>query len=112
MNPGRAQLTFDRRYAVILLTSVVSVSASAGSWALFPKRAADSSCAAAAVAAAARRFARSESVAKAERLVYLKLMEKTQNTDPFKFILYSAKIGEQVPPMGDHAEEPLLPPAR
>jgi len=39
-------------------------------------------------------------------------MEKSQNTDPFKFILYSAKIGEQVPPMGDHAEEPLLPPAR
>ena len=50
------------------------------------------------------RFARSESVAKAERLVYLKLMEKTQNMDPFKFILYSAKIGEQVPQMGDHAE--------
>jgi hypothetical protein len=23
-----------------------------------------------------------------------------QNTDPFKFILYSAKIGEQVPQMG------------
>ena len=36
--------------------------------------------------------------------VYLKLMEKSQNTDPFKFILYSAKIGEQVPQMGDHAE--------
>jgi hypothetical protein len=34
------------------------------------------------------------------------LMEKTQNTDPFKFILYSGKIGEQVPQMGDHAEEP------
>jgi glyoxylase-like metal-dependent hydrolase (beta-lactamase superfamily II) len=50
------------------------------------------------------RFARSESVAKAEHLVYLKLMEKNQNTDPFKFILYSAKIGEQVPQMGDHAE--------
>jgi hypothetical protein len=51
------------------------------------------------------RFARSESVAKAERLVYLKLMEKNQNTDPFKFILYSAKIGEQVPKMGDDPEE-------
>jgi hypothetical protein len=24
-------------------------------------------------------------------------MEKYQNTDPFKFILYSAKIGEQTP---------------
>jgi hypothetical protein len=32
-------------------------------------------------------------------------MEKNQNTDPFKFILYSAKIGEQVPQMGDHPEE-------
>ena len=37
--------------------------------------------------------------AKAERLVYLKLMEKYQNTDPFKYILYSAKIGEQTPAM-------------
>jgi hypothetical protein len=45
------------------------------------------------------RFEHSESVAKAERLVYLKLMEKFQNTDPFKFILYSAKIGEQTPQM-------------
>lgn len=40
------------------------------------------------------RFEHSESVAKAKRLVYLKLMEKNQNTDPFKFILYSAKIDE------------------
>ncbi len=45
------------------------------------------------------RFGHSESVAKAERLVYLKLMEKYQNTDPFKFILYSAKIAEQTPQM-------------
>ncbi len=45
------------------------------------------------------RFEHSESVAKAERLVYLKLMEKYQNTDPFKFILYSAKIKEQTPQM-------------
>ena len=43
------------------------------------------------------RFARSTSVANAKRLVYLKLMEKHQNTDPFKFIIYSAKIGEQTP---------------
>jgi glyoxylase-like metal-dependent hydrolase (beta-lactamase superfamily II) len=41
------------------------------------------------------RFEHSESVARAKRLVYLKLMEKNQNTDPFKFILYSAKIDEQ-----------------
>jgi glyoxylase-like metal-dependent hydrolase (beta-lactamase superfamily II) len=43
------------------------------------------------------RFGRTQSLAEVERLVYLKLMEKYQNTDPFKFILYSAKIGEQTP---------------
>ena len=45
------------------------------------------------------RFEHSESVARVKRRVYLKLMEKHQNTDPFKFILYSAKIGEQTPQM-------------
>jgi hypothetical protein len=45
------------------------------------------------------RFKNSEPVAKAKRLVYLKLMEKNQNTDPFKFIIYSAKSGEQTPQM-------------
>jgi glyoxylase-like metal-dependent hydrolase (beta-lactamase superfamily II) len=45
------------------------------------------------------RFLQSDSVVKAKRLVYLKLMEKNQNTDPFKYILYSAKIGEQTPRM-------------
>jgi glyoxylase-like metal-dependent hydrolase (beta-lactamase superfamily II) len=45
------------------------------------------------------RFGLSASVAHAKRLVYLKLMEKHQNTDPFKFIIYSAKIGEQTPQM-------------
>ena len=45
------------------------------------------------------RFEHSDAVAKAKRLVYLKLMEKNQNTDPFKFIIYSAKIGEQTPQM-------------
>ncbi len=45
------------------------------------------------------RFEHSESVAKAKQLVYLKLMEKNQNTDPFKYILYSAKIGEQTQQM-------------
>jgi glyoxylase-like metal-dependent hydrolase (beta-lactamase superfamily II) len=44
-------------------------------------------------------FKNSQSVARAKRLVYLKLMEKNQNTDPFKFILYSAKSGEQTPQM-------------
>jgi glyoxylase-like metal-dependent hydrolase (beta-lactamase superfamily II) len=45
------------------------------------------------------RFEHSTSVANAKRLVYLKLMENYQNTDPFKFIIYSAKIGEQTPQM-------------
>jgi glyoxylase-like metal-dependent hydrolase (beta-lactamase superfamily II) len=43
------------------------------------------------------RFEHSDAVAKVKRLVYLKLMEKNQNTDPFKFIIYSAVIGEQTP---------------
>jgi len=41
------------------------------------------------------RFASSSPVTNAKRLVYLKLMEKHQNTDPFKFIIYSAKADEQ-----------------
>src|ERR1700745_2004752 len=45
------------------------------------------------------RFDHSPAVANATRLVYLKLMEKNQNTDPFKFILYSGKIDEQTPQM-------------
>jgi glyoxylase-like metal-dependent hydrolase (beta-lactamase superfamily II) len=45
------------------------------------------------------RFERSREVANAKRLVYLKLMEKHQNTDPFKFIIYSGRIGEQTPQM-------------
>jgi alkyl sulfatase BDS1-like metallo-beta-lactamase superfamily hydrolase len=49
--------------------------------------------------ASAARFGRTETIAKAEQLVYLKLMEKYQNTDPFKYILYSAKIGEQTSAM-------------
>jgi hypothetical protein len=47
----------------------------------------------------ASRFEHSDSVANAKRLVCLKLMEKNQNTDPFKFIIYSSKIGEQTPQM-------------
>src|SRR6266536_2505142 len=43
------------------------------------------------------RFPRSDSVKRARRFAYLKLMEKNQNTDPFKFIIYSGKIGEQTP---------------
>jgi hypothetical protein len=45
------------------------------------------------------RFTGSKSIAGAKELVYLKLVEKNQNTDPFKFIIYSGKIGEQTPAM-------------
>jgi glyoxylase-like metal-dependent hydrolase (beta-lactamase superfamily II) len=44
-----------------------------------------------------KRFASSPPVASAKRLVYFKLMEKYQNTDPFKFIIYSSRIKEQTP---------------
>ena len=43
------------------------------------------------------KFPDSDSVIRAKRFAYLKLMEKNQNTDPFKFIIYSGKIGEQTP---------------
>jgi hypothetical protein len=43
------------------------------------------------------KFPNSDSVKRAKRLAYLKLMERNQNTDPFKFIIYSAKIDEQTP---------------
>jgi glyoxylase-like metal-dependent hydrolase (beta-lactamase superfamily II) len=45
------------------------------------------------------RFAESTSLANVERLTYLKLMEKYQEFDPFKFIIYSGKIGDQTPQM-------------
>ena len=53
--------------------------------------------AAALLASCGSRFEGSSSIANAKRFVYLKLMEKHQNTDPFKFIIYSGKIGEQTP---------------
>jgi len=43
------------------------------------------------------KFPDSDSLKRAKRFAYLKLMEKNQNTDPFKFIIYSARIGEQTP---------------
>jgi alkyl sulfatase BDS1-like metallo-beta-lactamase superfamily hydrolase len=43
------------------------------------------------------KYPNSEALKRAKHFVYLKLMEKNQNTDPFKFIIYSAKIGEQTP---------------
>lgn len=49
--------------------------------------------------AACARFGHTPALQQASRSAYLKLMEKYQNTDPFKFILYSAKAGEQIPAM-------------
>jgi glyoxylase-like metal-dependent hydrolase (beta-lactamase superfamily II) len=43
------------------------------------------------------KFPNSEGLKRAKRFAYLKLMEKNQNTDPFKFIIYSTKAGEQTP---------------
>lgn len=43
------------------------------------------------------KFPNSGSLGMAKRLAYLKLMEKNQNTDPFKFIIYSGRIHEQTP---------------
>ena len=43
------------------------------------------------------KFPSSEALKRDKRFAYLKLMEKNQNTDPFKFIIYSAKAGEQTP---------------
>jgi glyoxylase-like metal-dependent hydrolase (beta-lactamase superfamily II) len=43
------------------------------------------------------KFPQSEALKRAKRFAYLKLMEKNQNTDPFKFIIYSTKAGEQTP---------------
>jgi len=45
------------------------------------------------------RFTHSEDFSKVERLVYFKLMEKYQNNDPFKFIIYASKAGAQLPQM-------------
>jgi glyoxylase-like metal-dependent hydrolase (beta-lactamase superfamily II) len=50
------------------------------------------------------KFPDSDRLKRARRFAYLKLMEKNQNTDPFKFIIYSGQIGEQTPQM--NAEHP------
>jgi hypothetical protein len=52
------------------------------------------------------RFAESESLDDVERLTYLKLMEKYQEFDPFKFIIYSGRIGAQTPQMESKAQMP------
>jgi glyoxylase-like metal-dependent hydrolase (beta-lactamase superfamily II) len=53
--------------------------------------------AAALIESAETKFPSSASLKRAKRFAYLKLMEKNQNTDPFKFIIYSGKIGAQTP---------------
>jgi hypothetical protein len=41
-----------------------------------------------------------------ERLIYLKLMEQNQNSDPFKFLLFSAKARQQTPQINDGHDKP------
>ena len=64
------------------------------------------------------RFAGSKSLAEVERLTYLKLMEKYQEFNPFKFIIYSGRIGDPTPQIGQGQfvgdyntffNEPLIP---
>ena len=45
------------------------------------------------------RFAGSKPLDELKRLTYLKLMEKYQEFNPFKFIIYSTQIGHQLPQM-------------
>ena len=41
------------------------------------------------------KFPGSNLLKRAKRFAYLKLIEKNQNTDPFKFIIYSGKIHQE-----------------
>jgi glyoxylase-like metal-dependent hydrolase (beta-lactamase superfamily II) len=52
------------------------------------------------------RYASSESVRNIERLIYLKLMEQNQNSDPFKFLLFSAKARQQTPQLNEEKNRP------
>jgi hypothetical protein len=45
--------------------------------------------------AARERLPESAALARVQRLAYLKLKEKYQNTNPFKFIIYSSRAGEE-----------------
>ena len=49
------------------------------------------------IESAEAKFPGSEPLKRARRFASLKLIEKNQNTDPFKFIIYSAQVGEQTP---------------
>src|SRR5262252_9728768 len=52
------------------------------------------------------RFAGSKSLDEVKRLTYLKLMEKYQEFNPFKFIIYSTQIGNQIPQMDSKPQTP------
>jgi len=52
------------------------------------------------------RFAGSKSLDDVRRLTYLKLMEKYQEFNPFKFIIYSGQIGAQVPQIESKGQIP------
>jgi glyoxylase-like metal-dependent hydrolase (beta-lactamase superfamily II) len=54
------------------------------------------------------RFPGSSSLAGVERFTYLKLMEKYQEFDPFKFIIYSGMIGDQPPQIDSKEQRPRL----
>jgi glyoxylase-like metal-dependent hydrolase (beta-lactamase superfamily II) len=56
--------------------------------------------AASVVEATRGRYPDSGAMAAAGRLAYLELMEKYQDLNPFKFIVYAGKAGEQLPRMG------------
>jgi glyoxylase-like metal-dependent hydrolase (beta-lactamase superfamily II) len=58
------------------------------------------------IESAEAKFPGSDSLKRAKRLIYLKLMEKSQNTDPFKFIIYSGKIGVQTPQINPQDVKP------
>jgi glyoxylase-like metal-dependent hydrolase (beta-lactamase superfamily II) len=49
------------------------------------------------IESAEAKFPHSDALKGSKRFAYLKLIEKNQNTDPFKFIIYSGRIGEQTP---------------
>jgi hypothetical protein len=54
------------------------------------------------------RFTESQSWRAVERVTYLKLMEKYQEFDPFKFIIYSSRIGHELPQMDSKAQHPRM----
>ncbi|MCX7175813.1 MAG: MBL fold metallo-hydrolase [Proteobacteria bacterium] len=57
------------------------------------------------------RFPQSQSLNEAERLSYLKLMEKYQEFNPFKFIIYAGRAGMEVPKI-DTPQQAATPGAR